>query len=61
MPGLTANFNIMTCSGCHLTETGTGFVHVGERLEDRPSNLSFFMRSELEFRATVLKSVIEAP
>ncbi len=58
MPGLTANFNIMTCSGCHLTETGTGFVHVAERLENQPSNLSFFMRSELEFRALVLESML---
>jgi len=60
MPGLTANFNIMTCSGCHLTETGTGFVHVAERTENQSSNLSFFVRSELEFRAVVLQSVLDA-
>jgi cysteine-rich repeat protein len=61
LPGLEANFNIMTCSGCHLTETGTQFVHVAERLENQPSNLSFFLRSELEFRATVVDSVLAAP
>lgn len=33
-------------------------VHVAERTENAPSNLSFFMRSELEFRATVLESVL---
>ncbi len=60
LPGLTANFNIMTCSGCHLTETGTRFVHVAERPEGRPSSLSLFMRSELEFRATVLETVLSA-
>ncbi len=58
LPGLTANFNIMTCSGCHLTETGTSFVHVAERTEDQPSNLSFFLRSELGFRATVLEALL---
>jgi hypothetical protein len=61
IPGLEANFNIMTCSGCHLTETGTGFVHVFERLPGQPSNLSFFMRSELDFRATVLDGVLATP
>ena len=50
LPGLEANLNILSCSGCHLTHTGTSFVHVEERPADRPSGLSTFMRSELEFR-----------
>jgi cysteine-rich repeat protein len=58
LPGLGANFNIMTCSGCHLTETGTSFVHVAERTENAPSNLSLFMRSELEFRAILLENLL---
>jgi cysteine-rich repeat protein len=50
LPGLTSNVNIRACAGCHLTETGTGFVHVAERTAEQPSQLSTFMRSELSFR-----------
>jgi hypothetical protein len=57
IPGLEANLNIMTCAGCHLTETGTGFVHIGERDRDRPAELSPFMRSELVFRALLLEDL----
>ena len=57
IPGLEANLNIMTCAGCHLTETGTGFVHVGERDAARPSELSPFLRSELIFRALLLEDI----
>ena len=57
LPGLDANFNVMTCSGCHLTETGTGFVHVGERTATTQSNLSQFLLGELEFRAAFLETV----
>lgn len=60
LPGLQANLNILSCSGCHLTETGTAFVHIVERQANRPSALSNFMRSELEFRFGDLERFIAA-
>jgi hypothetical protein len=57
IPGLGANLNVMTFSGCHLTETGTGVVHIGERDVDQPTDLSPFMRSELVFRALLLEDL----
>ena len=32
-----------TCSGCHLSETGAGFLHVGNRSLGSPSVLSGFL------------------
>jgi cysteine-rich repeat protein len=58
IPGLEANVDILSCSGCHLTRTGTGFVHVAERAADRPSELSIFMRSELAFRQRLIESFL---
>jgi cysteine-rich repeat protein len=58
LPGLEANLNSLTCSGCHLTETQTSFVHVIERVTGTPSNLSQFLRGDLRRRAAVLESVI---
>ncbi len=58
VPGLEANINILSCAGCHLTQTGTGFVHIIERNADQPSELSTFMRSELEFRGRTLDTFL---
>jgi hypothetical protein len=52
--------NIRSCSGCHQTETGTSFVHVAERTEDRPSTLSTFMQSELAFRLLDLQNFLSS-
>jgi hypothetical protein len=46
---------------CHLTETGTGFVHVAERLPDQPSPLSFFLQSELQFRSVFFEAILNGP
>lgn len=58
LPGLDANINIRTCSGCHLTHTGTTFMHVSERSAERPSQLSAFLRGELEFRTRTLDTFL---
>lgn len=58
IPGLESNLNVLSCSGCHLTQTGTDFVHVTERTPDQPSRLSTFMRSELEFRGRTLDAFL---
>jgi len=54
------------CSGCHLQETGSAFVHIGERLSpaEAPHGpvgravVSAFLRSQLPLRMAVLKSVL---
>ncbi len=61
MPGLEANINLNTCSGCHLTETATSFVHVAERLPGQPSALSFFLRSELDRRVVGFDQLLNTP
>ncbi|MCE9572601.1 MAG: DUF4215 domain-containing protein [Deltaproteobacteria bacterium] len=61
IPGLEANLNILTCSGCHLTQTGTAFVHIAERDLATASPLSTFMRSELEFRRGDLEAFLAQP
>ena len=60
VPGLEANLNVLSCSGCHLTHTGTNFVHIAERLPTQASALSSFMRSELLFRGTDLEAFLLA-
>jgi hypothetical protein len=47
-PGVTDsearhNFAIMTCNGCHTTETGTSFLHVKNRAAGVESKLSGFL------------------
>lgn len=61
LPGLEANINVLSCSGCHLTHTGTSFVHIAERPADQPSALSIFMRSELAFRSADLGAFLAMP
>jgi cysteine-rich repeat protein len=60
MPGLEANLNIRSCAGCHLTETGTQFVHVIERTAEAPSSLSLFMTSEVAFRSADLDAFLSS-
>ncbi|MCC7071662.1 MAG: hypothetical protein IT383_10080 [Deltaproteobacteria bacterium] len=57
MPGLEANLNAITCAGCHLTETGTSFLHVEEATPARPALLSAFLRGELEYRGVLLDAL----
>jgi hypothetical protein len=52
------NFN--TCSGCHLTETGTGFVHVGERFGSGEAFISAFLADDLLVRADILNRLLGA-
>ncbi len=61
VPGLEANLNILSCSGCHLTNAPARFVHIEERPADRPSVLSPFLRSELEFRGFDLAAFASVP
>jgi hypothetical protein len=58
IPDLETKVNIITCSGCHLTETAAAFVHVAERPVDAPSTLSLFMAGELELRAGEFEAVL---
>ncbi len=60
LPGLEQNVNVMSCSGCHSTNTGTGFVHIIERTVDGPAQLSQFMRSELDFRGQGLEIFLDS-
>ena len=63
-----AALNGLACSGCHLTETKSPFVHVGERLGKRESAGTYrptgravideFMQTELPKRATLMKNVL---
>jgi hypothetical protein len=42
-PEARHHFALNTCSGCHLVETGTTFLHVGPRLTGSASRLSGFL------------------
>lgn len=63
--------NSLACAGCHLTETDSPFVHIGERLGKRVGGtigylpvgravIDSFLQKELEGRAKNLRSVLTA-
>lgn len=63
------DLNAMSCAGCHLTETKSPFVHIGERLGKRLSTgsgylpqgravIDTFLQKELVTRAKNLRSVL---
>ena len=52
-------FAVATCIGCHQSETGTFFLHVGTRTANTEATISDFMKStELPFRAKDLASLL---
>jgi hypothetical protein len=64
---INKSVNALTCAGCHLTETDSPFVHIGERLASqvsgayRPSGRAVvddFLQQELPKRAALLQSVL---
>jgi hypothetical protein len=64
---LSGTINRMACAGCHLTETGSPFVHIGERLATRVDGvfrptgravIDDFLKKELANRAAVLQGVL---
>ncbi len=67
LPGLGKALNALTCAGCHLTETKSPFVHIGERL-GTPTGQTFrpggravideFLQQELPKRGAILQSVL---
>jgi cysteine-rich repeat protein len=57
-PDLEARVNLVTCAGCHLTETGTLFLHVEEGSPDRPARLSAFTHAALASRGAFLDSLL---
>lgn len=67
--GAEKDLNAQSCAGCHLTETKSPFVHIGERLGKRnPSGSGYlpvgravidgFLQQELVTRAKYLRSVL---
>lgn len=65
--GTEKTVNELSCAGCHLTETGSPFVHIGERLAKRLGNeyvpsgravIDSFLQNELPKRLTLLDSVL---
>lgn len=63
--------NSLACSGCHLTETSSPFVHIGERLGKRVGGtigylpvgravIDTFLQQELVTRAKNLRNVLNA-
>lgn len=66
---LEKSVNSLACAGCHLTETKSPFVHIGERLatrvgtEYRPVGravIDDFLQKELPKRAALLTQVLTA-
>jgi hypothetical protein len=55
---IRAQFSLRTCNGCHSGETGTSFLHIGNRLEQVPSGLSTFLNQDLERRQDDLRSLV---
>lgn len=62
--------NEISCAGCHLTETRSPFVHIGERLGKRQGNtfvpagravIDEFMQKELVQRAANLETILKTP
>ena len=62
--------NELACAGCHLTETKSPFVHIGERLGKRVGTtyvpagravIDDFLQKELVTRAATLQRVLNAP
>lgn len=62
--------NELACAGCHLTETKSPFVHIGERLGKRVGTtyvpagravIDDFLQKELVKRAATLQRVLNAP
>jgi hypothetical protein len=65
--GLEKPVNALACAGCHLTETKSPFVHIGERLGNLQSGvyspagravIDDFLQKELPKRVTVLTNVL---
>jgi hypothetical protein len=56
---LDGALNKSACAGCHLTETNSAFVHVGERMAAGRSQLSEFIKAELVKRGNVLTHVAQ--
>ena len=53
-------FAVNTCSGCHLSETGTAFLHIGRRNAGAPTPISAFLTGELALRGADLSNLLEA-
>lgn len=67
MLAVEKSLNALSCAGCHLTETKSPFVHIGERLAQkvggtyRPSGravIDDFLQQELIKRKTLLTRVL---
>lgn len=68
LPEAEKALNAQTCAGCHLTETQSPFVHIGERLGKRSPNGGFlpvgravidtFLQKELVTRAQNLQQIL---
>jgi hypothetical protein len=61
-PAVLSHFAINTCSGCHRSETATGFVHVGKRNLGQPVKLSTWLTTiEIPRRVTDFLDVLTFP
>jgi hypothetical protein len=71
MPDIEKAVNAQACAGCHLTETGSPFVHIGERLGEAMSGstsyqpigravIDSFMETTLLQRAQNLQTVLSS-
>src|SRR5262249_502714 len=59
-PAVLSQFAINTCSGCHRSETGTAFVHIGKRLPGAPPIVSEWLATvDLPRRVDDLRDLLE--
>ena len=49
-------FSVNTCNGCHAGDTGTLFLHVTNRLANRPAAFSGFLNTDLNRRNDDMKT-----